>query len=131
MKRSSRASRSLLLCAAFALALSQQVAVAQNGGAKPNKDKAAKIQEVLATANKHRLFNGTALVAENGKIIYKGAFGMANMEWAIPNTLDTRFRLASITKQFTATLTLELVQQGKIKLDGKITDYLPDYRKDV
>ena len=125
------ASPKVLLCAALALALSQQVAVAQNGGAKPNKDKAAKIQEVLATAHKHRLFNGTALVAENGKIIYKGAFGMANMEWAIPNTLDTRFRLASITKQFTATLTLELVQQGKIKLDGKITDYLPDYRKDV
>ena len=121
----------VLLCAVLALALSQQVAVAQNGGAKPNKDKAAKIQEVLATAHKHRLFNGTALVAENGKIIYKGAFGMANMEWAIPNTLDTKFRLASITKQFTATLTLELVQQGKIKLDGKITDYLPDYRKDV
>ncbi len=125
------ASPKVLLCAVLALALSQQVAVAQNGGAKPNKDKAAKIQEVLATAHKHRLFNGTALVAENGKIIYKGAFGMANMEWAIPNTLDTKFRLASITKQFTATLTLELVQQGKIKLDGKITDYLPDYRKDV
>jgi CubicO group peptidase (beta-lactamase class C family) len=130
MKSSSRASRGLLLCAAFVLALSQQVVVAQNGGAKP-KDKAAKIQEVLATAHKHRLFNGTALVAENGKIIYKGAFGMANMEWSIPNTPDTKFRLASITKQFTATLTLELVQQGKIKIDGKITDYLPDYRKDV
>lgn len=121
----------VLLCAALALALCQQVAVAQNGGAKSNKDKAAKIQEVLATAHKHRLFNGTALVAENGKIIYKGAFGMANMEWTIPNTPDTRFRLASITKQFTATLTLALVQQGKIKIDGKITDYLPDYRKDV
>ncbi len=119
------------MCAAFVLALCQQVAVAQNGGAKPSKDKAAKIQEVLSTAHKHRLFNGTALVAENGKIIYKSAFGMANMEWAIPNTPDTKFRLASITKQFTAALTLQLVEQGKLKIDGKITDYLPDYRKDV
>jgi CubicO group peptidase (beta-lactamase class C family) len=121
----------VLLCAAIALAFCQQVALAQNGGAKPSKDKAAKIQEVLSTAHKHRLFNGSALVAENGKIIYKSAFGMANMEWAIPNTPDTRFRLASITKQFTAELTLQLVEQGKLKIDGKITDYLPDYRKDV
>ena len=53
------------------------------------------------------------------------------MEWDIPNTPDTRFRLGSITKQFTAMLTLQLVEQGKIKLDGKIADYLPDYRKDI
>ena len=56
---------------------------------------------------------------------------MANMEWSIPNTPDTKFRLGSITKQFTAMLTLQLVEQGKIKLDGKISDYLPDYRKDI
>jgi CubicO group peptidase (beta-lactamase class C family) len=56
---------------------------------------------------------------------------MANMEWNIPNTTDTRFRLGSITKQFTATLILQLVEQGKIKLDGKLSDYLPEYRKDI
>jgi CubicO group peptidase (beta-lactamase class C family) len=53
------------------------------------------------------------------------------MEWNIPNTPDTKFRLGSITKQFTAMLTLELVEQRKLKLDGKISDYLPDYRKDI
>src|SRR5829696_2946962 len=95
------------------------------------QDRAAKIQEVLALAHKYRQFNGAVLVAENGKVVYKGGFGMANMEWNIPNTPDTKFRLGSITKQFTAMLTLQLVEQGKIKLDGKITDYLPDYRKDV
>jgi CubicO group peptidase (beta-lactamase class C family) len=95
------------------------------------QDKAAKIQEVLALAHKHRQLNGTALVAENGKVIYKQAFGLANMEWNIPNTPETRFRLGSITKQFTAALTLQLVEQGKIKLDGKVSDYLPDYRKDT
>ena len=93
------------------------------------QDHAAKIQDFLALANKYRQFNGSALVAENGKVIYKGAFGMANREWDIPNAPDTRFRLGSITKQFTAMLTLQLVEQGKIKLDAKITDYLPDYRK--
>ena len=100
MKRSLLASPRVLLCAAIALAVSQQVAFAQNG-AKAAKDKAAKIQEYLTTAHKYRLFNGTALVAENGKVIYKSGFGMANMEWSIPNTPDTKFRLGSITKQFT------------------------------
>ncbi|HKR10627.1 MAG TPA: serine hydrolase [Pyrinomonadaceae bacterium] len=95
------------------------------------QDHAAKIQEVLTLAHKYRQFNGSALVAENGKVIYKGGFGMANMEWEIPNAPDTKFRLGSITKQFTAMLTLQLVEQGKIKLDAKISEYLPDYRKDI
>jgi CubicO group peptidase (beta-lactamase class C family) len=93
--------------------------------------KAAKFDEVMALASKYQTFNGSVLVAENGKVIYKKGFGLANMEWNIPNTPETRFRLGSITKQFTATLILQLVEQGKIKLDGKLSDYLPDYRKDV
>ncbi|HEX5964549.1 MAG TPA: serine hydrolase [Pyrinomonadaceae bacterium] len=105
------------------LVICQQAALAQ--------DHATKIKEVLDLAHKYRQFNGSALVAENGKVIYKGGFGLANMEWNIPNTPDTKFRLGSITKQFTAMLTLELVEQGKVKLDGKISDYLPDYRKDI
>src|SRR5919106_6486681 len=118
-----RKTNRLCLCVAIVLFAAQQVAIAQ--------DHAAKIQELLALAHKYRQFNGTALVAENGKVVYKGAFGPANIEWNIPNTPDTKFRLGSITKQFTAVLTLQLVEQGKIKLDGKISDYLPDYRKDI
>src|SRR6185436_5340070 len=95
------------------------------------QDKAAKIDELMKAYNSYRQFNGAALVAENGKVIFKKGFGLANMEWNIPNTPETRFRLGSITKQFTATVILQLVEQGKIKLDGKLSDYLPDYRKDV
>ncbi|HKG47343.1 MAG TPA: serine hydrolase [Pyrinomonadaceae bacterium] len=113
----------LLFCIAIAVVVSYQTALAQ--------DHAAKIQEVLALAHKYQQFNGSALVVENGKVIYKGAYGLANMEWNIPNTPDTKFRLASVTKQFTATAVLQLVEQGKIKLDGKLSDYLPEYRKDV
>ena len=93
--------------------------------------RAAKIDEVMTIANKYRLFNGSVLVAEHGKVIYKKGLGLANMEWEIPNTTETKFRLASVTKQFTAMAVLQLVAQGKIKLDGKISDYLPDYRKDT
>ena len=95
------------------------------------QDKGAKIDEILSLYQKYGQFNGSALVADNGKVIYKKGFGLANMEWNIPNAPDTKFRLGSITKQFTATLILQLVEQGKIKLDGKLTDYLPDYRKDT
>jgi CubicO group peptidase (beta-lactamase class C family) len=121
----------LILIGAIMLFASQQYAPAQNATVKNGQEHAAKIQEVLSLANKYRLFNGSVLVAENGKIIYKGGFGMANMEWAIPNAVDTKFRLGSITKQFTSMVTLQLVEQGKIKLDGKISDYLPDYRTDI
>jgi len=113
----------LILCTAIILFISQYAVLAQ--------DRVAKIQEVLALAHKYRQFNGAVLVAENGRVVYKDAFGMANMEWNIPNTPDTKFRLGSITKQFTAMLTLQLVEQGKIKLDGKVSDYLSDYRKDI
>ncbi len=121
----------LLLYAAIILLIAQNPALAQDKVPDNTKDKAAKIQEVLALAHKYKQFNGTALVAENGKVIYKGGFGMANMEWGIPNTPETKFRLGSITKQFTAMLTLQLVEQGKIKLDAKVSDYLPDYRQDI
>jgi CubicO group peptidase (beta-lactamase class C family) len=123
MQKSLLNSSRLLTGVAVVVLVFQHAALAQ--------DHAAKIQEVLALAHKYRQFNGSALVAENGKVVYKSAFGLANMEWNVPNTPDTRFRLGSITKQFTATLIMQLVEQGKIKLDAKISDYLPDYRKDI
>jgi len=95
------------------------------------QDKTQKIDALLKAYYDYGQLNGAVLVSENGKVIYKKGFGMANMEWEIPIQPDTRFRIASVTKQFTATLILQLVEEGKIKLDGKITDYLPDYRKDT
>ena len=95
------------------------------------QDKAVKIDELMKVYTSYKQFNGAVLVAENGKVIFKKGYGMANMEWNIPIETDTRFRLGSITKQFTSMLVLQLVQEGKIKLEGKLTDYLPDYRKDT
>jgi CubicO group peptidase (beta-lactamase class C family) len=75
-------------------------------------------------------FNGSILVSQNGKIIYKKAFGMANIELKAPNETDTKYRLASVSKQFTAMLIMQLVQQGKVALTVPITTYLPDYPKE-
>ncbi|HSN49536.1 MAG TPA: serine hydrolase [Flavobacterium sp.] len=73
------------------------------------------------------MFDGAVLVAENGKIIYKQGFGLANREWGIPNTTDTKFMIGSISKPMTATLILILVQKGLVNLDRTISDYLPEF----
>ena len=82
--------------------------------------------EHIQTFVKQNQFSGTVLVARDGKSIFRKAYGMANREWDIANTLDTKFRLGSITKQFTATLILHLVEQGKLKLDDPISGYYTD-----
>ena len=71
-----------------------------------------------------------ALVAEKGKIIYKKAFGMANMELNVPMKTDMAFRLGSISKQFTAISILQLMEKGKLALQDKITTHISDYPKD-
>ncbi len=95
------------------------------------QDKAAKIDALMKLYQDYGQFNGAILVAENGQVIYKAGIGLANMEWEVPNQPDTKFRIASITKQFTAALILQLVEEGKVELDGKIVDYLPNYRQDT
>ena len=95
------------------------VCVAQN--------KTEKIDALMNLYRDYGRFNGSVLVADHGSVIYEKGLGCADMEWDIPNAADTKFRLGSITKQFTAMVVLQLVEQGKIRLDGKITDYLPDY----
>ncbi|RKH54792.1 serine hydrolase [Corallococcus aberystwythensis] len=76
-------------------------------------------------------FNGAALVANEKGVILKKAYGPANFEWNVPNTPDTKFRIASVTKQFTAMVILQLVAEGKLKLDDTLVSALPDYRKDT
>jgi len=91
---------------------------------------AGSADRIDALLNRYRelgLFNGSALVADQGQVVLKKGYGLANMEWAIPNTPDTKFRLGSLTKQFTATLIMQLVERGQIDLAAPVTRYLPDY----
>lgn len=76
-------------------------------------------------------FNGTVLVAKGEDVLFAKGYGMANAEWQQPNDVDTVFRLASVSKQFTAAAILQLVEQGRVDLDGTISDYLPWYRGDT
>ncbi len=91
-------------------------------------DKIGKIvQHHVEVGNLH----GTVLVADRGTPIYQKAFGLANLEWRIPNAIDTRYRIYSMSKQFTAMIIMQLVEGGTLSLHEPISTYLPTYRKDV
>ena len=93
--------------------------------------KAESIDALVRKYNNLRQFNGAVLVANESGVIHKKGYGYANFEWQIPNAPDVRFRLGSITKQFTSMVIMQLVAEGKIKLDDRITTHLKDYRKDT
>lgn len=72
-------------------------------------------------------FSGAVLVAKNGKAIFSQAYGMADRTKKLANTIDTRFRIGSMNKMFTATAILQLVQAKKLALEDTVGKILPDY----
>jgi CubicO group peptidase (beta-lactamase class C family) len=94
-------------------------------------DRAGKIDKLMAQYAECCAFTGTVLVSDHDKVIFKKGYGAADREWGIPNAPDVKFRLGSITKQFTSMLIMQQVAKGAIKLDGHLSDYLPYYRTDT
>ncbi len=86
-----------------------------------------KIDEILGLYTAYGGFNGSVLIAHKGEIIIKKGYGWANMEWDIQNEPHTKFKIASLTKSFTATLIMQLVVQEKLGLHQPISEYLPEY----
>ncbi len=93
--------------------------------------KVEEIDSLVRTFEARERFSGVVLVARNGEVLFRKACGLANREWEVPNTVDTKFRIGSLTKQFTSFLIMRLVELGKIDLGGKICDHLPYYRGDT
>jgi CubicO group peptidase (beta-lactamase class C family) len=94
---------------------------------KDNKQLTADLDKMLSEQFKTNETGATALVSRNGQIIYKKAFGMANLELNVPMQADNVFRIGSMTKQFTAVAILQLMEQGKLNLQDEITKFIPDY----
>lgn len=90
-------------------------------------EKTKKIDEILGAYYQHDLFNGSVIITQSGQEILKKSYGKANFSWNIDNTPTTKFRIGSLTKQFTALLILQLRQAGKLKLEDKIITHLPWY----
>ncbi|WP_025665879.1 serine hydrolase domain-containing protein [Aquimarina megaterium] len=76
-------------------------------------------------------FNGVILVAKKGKITFKKAYGLKDREQNIPNIVDTKFPIGSVTKQFTAMLVMQLVEEGTIKLEDSVSTHLSYFPKEL
>jgi CubicO group peptidase (beta-lactamase class C family) len=74
-------------------------------------------------------FSGSVLVMKKNEVLLKKGYGLADREWNISNTPDTKFRIGSITKQFTAACILQLVEQGQLSLDDRLSKFLPSFPK--
>lgn len=90
-------------------------------------DKAKKIDDFVAAFVRANQFGGQILVAENGKVIYEKAFGLANADFKIANQLNTRIGIASITKPMTAVILNRLIENKQISLADRLTKYIPDF----
>mgnify|MGYP000247624911 CR=1 FL=1 len=90
----------------------------------------SKIDNILSNQFKSNETGVSALVAKDGKVIYRKAFGKANLELDVDMTSENVFEVGSITKQFTSVAILMLLEEGKLSLEDDITKYVPDYPTD-
>lgn len=86
-----------------------------------------KIDKLMAYSHQNGLFNGSVLVAENGKVIYSKAFGVADKKRKQNLTTDSKFYLASVSKQFTSMAIMLLKEKGKLSFDDKLSDFFNDF----
>lgn len=93
------------------------------------KNVAANLAKYMQAQVEVNHFSGAVLVTKDGRVLLKKAYGWADYEWNIKNTIDTKFQLASVTKQFTAAAILLLVEKGKLSLDDNLSKFFPDYPK--
>ena len=84
------------------------------------------MEQVIQASLQNKTFMGTVLVARGNEILLSKGYGLANLEWDIPNTPSTKFRLGSITKQFTAASILLLEERGKLEIEDPIKKHMPD-----
>jgi CubicO group peptidase (beta-lactamase class C family) len=94
--------------------------------ASPSGPDVSRMEEVIRSFVSDQRFMGSVLVAHGKEILLDKGYGFANLEWNIPNSPSSKFRLGSITKQFTAASILLLQERGKLSLSDPVKKYLPD-----
>ncbi len=115
-------SKLFVAAAALAAAISATAAAAE-----PPADLKAQADAILAAAYPADGPGAAVIVTRGGKTIYAAGRGLADIDSRRPITPDTMFRLGSITKQFTAAVILQLVQEGKVSLDDPVSRFFPDF----
>jgi CubicO group peptidase (beta-lactamase class C family) len=86
----------------------------------------ARLDTIVQDFASRKQFMGSVLVARGNEVLLSKGYGFANMEWDIPNAPAVKFRLGSITKQFTAASILLLEERGKLSISDPIKKYVPD-----
>jgi CubicO group peptidase (beta-lactamase class C family) len=102
------------------------VLAAALSSAQPAPDLKAQLAQHVEAYVKQRQFAGAVLVAMKGEILLKQGYGLANVEHDVPNRPHTKFRLGSITKQFTATAILQLQEAGKLSVQDPMCQYIAE-----
>jgi len=92
-----------------------------------DSDLAQQVDNVLSQFFSENRPGASVTVKKKGKILFRKGYGLADLEHNIPIEPDMVFRIASLTKQFTAVMIMQLVEQGKISLDDEIVKFFPDY----
>lgn len=115
----------LLLVVVFGASVFQLVP-AQRTAVPSERHIRGKVDEYMKSAVEFERFTGSILIARDGQVLVSKSYGMANVELGVPNSPNTVFRIASLTKQFTATAILMLQERGKLKVTDPIGKYLTD-----
>lgn len=87
-----------------------------------------KVEQVIDSCVKRDNFNGSVLLAQNGKTELLTYKGLSNRHYNLPFSDETRFHIFSLTKTFTAALIMQLYEKGQIDLDASISTYYPEYK---
>jgi CubicO group peptidase (beta-lactamase class C family) len=98
---------------------SGQISFAQNMGSQ--------LDSLLNFMHNTYYFDGFALMADGNSVIYQKAYGMANRDWNIGNTIDTKFRIGSISKQFIGFVLIKLAEEDRLKLTDPVSQYIPEF----
>ena len=86
----------------------------------------SRMDQIVQSYVANKQFMGSVLVARGGDVLFSKGYGSANLEWGIPDSPATKFRLGSVTKQFTAASILLLEERGKLNVEDPVKKYLPD-----
>jgi len=137
----------ITLLLTVALAAQQKRVVRVGGGGNPDATKdwpkleakanptdseiRAALGSYLESLSAKELFSGTVLLARDGQPLFFESYGMANKDFAVRNTNDTKYNLGSINKVFTKAAMLQLRDEGKVDFSKKLRTYLPDYPSDI
>jgi CubicO group peptidase (beta-lactamase class C family) len=120
--------------AIYALLFALLIAAAPGGGKTSSQTRAGKPTDLEAKVDAYvrpfleiKGFSGSILIASKGRVLLRKGYGMANYELDAPNTPQTKFHIASISKSFTAAAIMLLEERGLLSVSDPLSKYIPDY----